>query len=293
MRRIVLTAVFMSLMGCWRTFGQIEVSLRIEPAHAVLYEPIKANVLIRNNTGSILEFGGGEPARFFFDVGFDKNEAVRQTDLNPLMYGARIMPRETRTNQFVLTSIYSMRSLGVYKINACIEWQDRLFFSAPIEVEIRRGFEIARLTAGVPGESLQLRVYVLEYMSKEDGENVYLRIEDEQEKKIYGMANLGHIVRVRAPVIKVDESGNVHVLFQTMSMDFIHTAFTPYGVQLFSRIYNDKTGAISLVSLPNGQVSVSIPPESGKPETSRAELPPDQHTLPKKLATDMFGTKTE
>jgi len=288
-------AIGAALLAAWPALGQIEVVQQVVPKHAVLYEPIKARVVIRNNTGGVLNFDAGrEPARFFFEVEFGKNEAVRQTDRSPLLFGVKIVPFETRTNEFNLTELYSMRALGVYKVSACLEWQDKLFVSAPIEIEIRRGFEMVRLVAGVPGESSVLRAYILEYLSKDDGENVYLRIEDEQARTIYGMFNLGRIVRVRKPELKVDESGNVHVLFQTMSMDFVHTAFTPYGVQLFSRTYTDKSGSIALVNLPNGQISVSLPQSEGGAARGAGPpgLPPLE-SLPKKLSSELFGTKPE
>ena len=56
--------------------------------------------------------------------------------------------------------------------------------------------------------------------------------------------------------MKIDEAGNIHVLFQSTAIIFVHTAFTPYGVQLFCRTYVDKSNKIYLVSMPNGQISV-------------------------------------
>ncbi len=238
--------------------AQIEVVLTVDPVRALLYEPVYAKVVIRNNTGSVLPFDAESgSARFSFDLERNRNVAVKQNDRTPLLFGIKLVPAGTSTNVYRLTSLYDMQSRGLYKVRAYVEWNNILFSSPPVELEMLKGFEIARVIAGVPGEQGAMRVYVLEYLTQERGEQVYLRIEDANSSTVYGMHKLGHIVRVRKPEMKVDEAGNAHVLFQTMAMVYIHTAFTPYGVQLFSRGYEDKNNKIDLVSLPNGQVTVS------------------------------------
>jgi hypothetical protein len=178
------------------------------------------------------------------------------------MFGVEIVPGGSITNVFNLTALYSMQERGRYKLKAYLEWNNLLFASRPVDLEILKGFEIARLIAGVPGEQGAMRTYILEYLGKEKGEQVYLRIEDLNASTIFATLSLGHIVRVRKPEMKVDEAGNVHVLFQTMAMVFVHAAFTPYGVPLFSRNYVDRSNQVSLVSLPNGQVTVEpLPPK--------------------------------
>jgi len=248
----------MALFIGWPVFGQIELALTVEPVRALLYEPIYAKVVIRNNTGGVLPFDAGrDSARFFFELERNKNNTVKQNDRAPLLFGLKLVPAGSITNVFNLTSLYAMQSRGLYKVRAYLEWNNLLFSSQPVELEMLKGFEIARVIAGVPGEQGAMRVYILEYLTQEKGEQVYLRIEDANSSTVYGMHKLGHIVRVRKPEMKVDEAGNVHVLFQTMAMVFVHTAFTPYGVQLFSRNYADKSNMITLVNLPNGQVSAA------------------------------------
>ena len=237
--------------------GQIEVSVSVSPSRAVLYEPIEAAVAIRNNTGGVLTFGPGrDSARFFFELERVKNELVPLRDRSLLMSGKQIVPAGTQTNVFSLTGLFELQGRGVYRLRACVEWQATCFASAPVEFEILKGFEIARVIAGVPSEPGAMRVYTLEYIAKDKGEYAYLRIEDEQAKVVYGAHQLGQIVRVRKPELKIDEVGNVHVLFHGISMGFTHAAFTPYGVHLFSKYYPARKGTVSLRSMPNGHVAV-------------------------------------
>jgi len=279
--------------------GQIEVGLTVTPARALLYEPVRATVVLRNNTGGMLTFDAGAgAARFFFDVERGKNEPVTPLERTPLLFGMKLVPAGSVTNNFNLTSLYAMQSRGVYKVRACVEWNNILLASPAVELEILKGFEIGRVIAGVPGEEGTMRVYILEYLTQERGEQVYLRIEDQNSSTVYGMHRLGHVVRVRKPEMKVDEAGNVHVLFQTMSMVFIHTAFTPYGVQLFSREYADRSGKITLHALSNGQVSVSPVPPAGQRALGSA-VSPDASSATQSVPNarlgrgGLFGTKSE
>jgi hypothetical protein len=287
---IAVAALFLGLPA----FGQVEIALTVEPVRALLYEPIYAKVVIRNNTGGILPFDAGPgSARFFFEVERNKNNVVKQNDRAPLFFGIKLVPDGSATNVFNLISLYDMSSRGLYKVRACLEWNNLLFSSQPVELEMLKGFEIARMIAGVPGEQPAMRIYILEYLAQERGEQVYLRIEDANSSTIYGMHKLGYIVRIRKPEMKADEAGNVHVLFQTMAMVFVHAAFTPYGVQLFSRNYADKSNMIALVNLPNGQVSVA--PLLPKEQDAAGNDPAATKSAPKvRLGHGgLFGTKAE
>lgn len=257
------TAAFMT-MAALMFFGssagaQIELALQVEPARALLYETVQVSVVIRNNTGAMLTFDASQgSSRFFFEIECGKDEIIKPASREPLLFEAKIVPFESKTNVFQISSLYKMHKRAVYKIRACLDWQGTLFVSSPAEAEILKGFELGRVIAGIPGAPSALRVYILEYLSRKNGEHVYLRIEDDSAKTVYGMFNLGRIVRVRKPEMKVDEAGNIHILFQSTSMTFIHTAFTPYGVQLFTRSYSEKSRAVALINLPNGQISVSL-----------------------------------
>lgn len=286
----IVAAGIVFCAGLQAAFGQIELALKIEPVRALLYEPIHATIVIRNNTGGVLAFDAGrDAARFFFEVERSRNETVKLTDHSPLLFKLKLVPAGSTTNVFNLTSLYAMPSRGLYKVRACLEWNNILLVSSPVEIEILNGFEIGRVIAGVPGEQNAMRVYILEYLTKENGEDVYLRIEDASSKTVYGVHKLGHIVRVRKPEMKVDEAGNVHILFQTMSMVFVHTAFTPYGVQLFSRNYTDKRNMVSLLNLPNGQVSVLPLPATEQETVGNIPVPQDSSSTQKAPVKTRLG----
>lgn len=245
--------------------AQVAITLALPSAKALLYEDVIATVVIQNNSGQMLTMDSIRgPVRFWLDIEHDGGRIVPRRDDAPLVSDAAIMPGEARTFEFNLTRLYAIRSQGQYKMRAGVEMSGAHYVSPEATLEVVSGFEFQRLTAGVPGETPAVRTYILSYLQRDGVENIYLRIED-ADKTVYGSFNLGRVVRVRPTEIKVDEAGNVHVLFQTMGMGFVHTAFTPFGVQLFARTYTGTRGKASLAQQPNGQITVPDGIETAPP----------------------------
>lgn len=270
--------------------AQVAITLTLPSAKALLYEDVIATVVIQNNSGQMLAMDSTHaPVRFWLDVERDDGRIIRRRDDAPLMSGVKIMPGETRTFGFNVPRLYAIRNQGLYKIRAGVEMNGAHYVSPEMTLEVVGGFELQRLTAGVPGDAPAIRTYILSYFQKDSVENIYLRIED-ADKTVYGLFNLGRVVRVRPPEIKMDEAGNVHVLFQTMGMGFVHTAFTPFGVQLFAKTYTGTRGRASLVQQPNGQVTVPDGIETAMPAVGAAEDKAALDKAKKKVGTGgLFG----
>lgn len=252
--------------------GQISLKVTLPISQALRYEPVMANVAIVNNTGQMISFGTGSSLpQFRFDIEKSGGGIVSRRNAEPLISGISIMPGETHTFEIMLSRYYHIQDIGLYTIKAVVEWNSVGYASAGVYLEVAQGFELARMKAGIPGDKGAVRTYVLEYLQRERGEDLYLRIRDDRGKVICGMFNLGRIVRVRKPALQIDEAGNVHVLFQTIGMGYIHTAYTPYGVRLFSDNIAGGKVQVSLKELPSGQVTVVK--EELHPETQPSLFP--------------------
>lgn len=266
--------------------AQVAITLTLPSAKALLYEDVIATVVIQNNSGQMLTLDSiPGTVRFWLDVERDVGQIIRRRDDAPLVSDVKIMPGEVRTFGFNVPRLYAIRSLGRYKIRAGVEMNGAHCVSPETMLEIVNGFEFQRLTAGVPGDAHAMRTYILSYLQRDGVENIYLRIED-ADKTVYGMFNLGRVVRVRPIEVKVDEAGNVHVLFQTMGMGFVHTAFTPFGVQLFAKTYTGTRGRASLAQQPNGQITVPEGLETTPPAATTATT-----TVEDKVALDKAKKK--
>jgi len=286
------TVIGLMALPAW-VAAQIAITLTLPAAKALLYEDVIATVVIQNNSGQMLTMDSIRgPVRFWLDVERDGGRIIPRRDDAPLVSAVEIMPGEVRTFGFNVPRLFAMRSQGLYKMRAGVELNGARYVSSESTLEVASGFEFQRLTAGVPGDAQAMRTYILSYLQRDGVENIYLRIED-ADKTVYGMFNLGRVVRVRPTEIKVDEAGNVHVLFQTMGMGFVHTAFTPFGVQLFARTYTGTRGRASLAQQPNGQITVPDGLETAVSPmaVSPTPAPPAATTVEDKVALDKAKKK--
>ncbi len=270
--------------------AQVAITLTLPSAKALLYEDVIATVEIQNNSGQVLTVDSIRgPVRLWLDVERDGGRIIPRRDDAPLVSAVEIMPGEVRTFGFNVPRLYAMRSQGLYKMRAGVEMDGAHYVSPETTLEVVSGFEFQRLTAGVPGDAHAMRTYILSYLQRDGVENIYLRIED-ADKTVYGLFNLGRVVRVRPTEVQVDEAGNVHVLFQTMGMGFVHTAFTPFGVQLFAKTYTGARGRASLVRQPNGQITVPDGIETPPPAVTAVADKAALDKAKKKVGTGgMFG----
>ncbi|MBI2438533.1 MAG: hypothetical protein HYV36_06955 [Lentisphaerae bacterium] len=281
--------------------AQVALSLTLPSAKALLYEDVMAMVVIENNSGQMLDIearpariatrsvaGGPGQERFWLEVERADGHIIPRRDDAPVLPAAKIMPGEARAFELNVPRLFAIRRDGLYKIRAGVEINGARFASPERTLEIVNGFELKRLTAGVPGVPGALRTYILSYFHKDRVEDIYLRIED-ADRTVYGLFNLGRIVRVRDPELKVDEAGNAHVLFQTAGLAFVHAAFTPFAVQLFSKNYAGRRGQASLTLQPNGQIAVLDGVEIASGETPAKDKTDLEKTKKKALSGGELG----
>lgn len=220
-------------------------------------EPVEFELRLRNNTGGILRFGGDDAtAVLSVRIESDPGRLIPPLRDTAFLSGAVIMPLETKTMRLNLGPAYYLRAGGIYRVVFTVSWGGRKFTAAPVFIDVRGGAVLQSIKTGLPLQKGATRLYTLKYLQKDKGEALYLLIEDDDNKISYGVFNLGRMVRFYQPELKVDESGNAHVLFQTPDGVYIHTAFTATGIRLFSRPYAASRGIIRLAGTAAGEVVV-------------------------------------
>ncbi|MCA1808789.1 MAG: hypothetical protein LC725_04950 [Lentisphaerae bacterium] len=237
-------------------FAQIQVRSYLPETQFLLNESTPLTVTIANYSGRLLTIDGGRAgAELRLEMENSQGRVVR-----PLPEGARIselapiLPGETGRYEFDLSRMFEIQALERYTVRAVVDLGTGAFASPDVKFEVMRGFELARMRAGVKGDPDALRNYVLEYFQRSSGEYLYLRIEDVRNRSVFGVFKLGSLVRIRAPELVLDESSNVHVLFYSKNMLAVHTAVTPYGVVLFSEAHQALRGDARLIKNDAGRV---------------------------------------
>jgi len=270
--------------------AQLAVSVQLQDAKTVLCEPVFARVNVKNMTGQTLRVGDvSKGVGLSFDIERrDRNLVRRRAGAAGSGVWVDIMPGESKVLEVSLSREYELNRLDSFRVQAVLAYDRMVFRSEKVPLEIVKGFELKRLQAEVPGSGGVMQLYVLDYLQRESSETVYLRIEDPDSQTIYGVFNLGHILRVRPPLMETDESGNIHVLFQSVGMSFVHAAFTPMGLPLISESYAGGPGRKGLSRLPNGRIAVvdglGAPIRSRESEMGQPAVPvaPAGTVLPQK-----------
>lgn len=272
-----ISQLFAYILASWLvlaalpSFAQLSVDLSLQEKKTILYEPVIARLHLKNSLGKPIHFGvASTDARLIFDIQTSSGDYIFPASEDPVLTGIDISPNETHTLDINLSNLYPLQKLGRFKIKAIIEWRGVTYASAPRSLEISNGVEFMRLKAAIPNENEDIHGYLLKTMSRDDGYGLYLVIEDETGDRICGLVNLGCFIRMPEPSMRIDEVGNLHILFRAVGGNFVHAAFTPFGVRLFSNaIAPGVGGKAELVNLPNGDITVqTIQMLPAKPDAS-------------------------
>lgn len=245
--------------------GQISLGVTLASPRILLNESFNAEVAMRNTSGRLLSFGTNEDlAHLGFQIEDGTGRVLQPYSDTHILDGVDVMPGEIRAFSVALSSFFPFHSARIYRIKAMLEWESVIYASRAVSLEVVSGFELTRMSAGIPGDPEAHRTYILEYVKKEKEEHLYLRIADERKGEVCGVFNLGRLVRVKKPELRIDDRGNVHILFQTTGMGMVHTAYTPYGSLLFSNgLANGKSAPVSFKRNPDGRVTAELEPASG------------------------------
>lgn len=240
--------------------AQIIVEGRLDYAAALQYESIPVRLTIVNNSGEPLTFGGtAANAELGFDVEQVPGAFIKPTGV-PLLPEPLLIEAQGTVNRTInLEPAYDLRPTGPYTIRARVEWGDKVFLSPKMFLDVLPGLAIGKLTAGIPGRPGEMRTYTLRTMSRRRIEHLFLRIDDDDQGKCYGVVNLGPVVRRYEPKLQVDGNGNIHVLFQSGPERFTHSVISPDGQPVDSSQFLGNEATIGM-SREGGRVSVEGAP---------------------------------
>lgn len=256
MKELVLSVAVCALAALPAS-AQVDMRCRLENSRTVLFEPAILNLDIINNTGNVLDFSGAMPnAHLAFDIEQSPGVVVPPTGKPLFAQGIVIKPGDTFTGKVNLQAAYKVTDTGPYTITTRVEWGGKVFISPKLFLDVLPGLEIARLSAGVPGEPDATRIYTLRTLNRDRVEVMFLRIDDDDRGVCYGVFELGRIVRLYEPKLQVDEAGNVHVLHQSGPWQFTHSVFSPRGEPVVQEVYSGEGSAMGLKRGEGGQLAV-------------------------------------
>jgi len=234
------------------------------------YEPIFAQVKMRNYSGQPLVFGKDEKLQgeLLFDIMLGTDTAI------PAIQGKRyalegtiLMPGETKEIVIPLGSLYSMNRLGAYRVHAYVKHAmlKDMFRSNECRFEVNPGVVVWSRKVGIPeivrtsekiDNTIKDRTYSLRMMVENATKYYYLVIED--SNNIYAVLRIGREIGMERYKIEVDMLSRLHILMPISPKIFRYIVVNLNGKPEIDRYMKTTKTIPSLVYDPGtGQVIIT------------------------------------
>lgn len=214
--------------------AQIEVIC--QPIHSgfLIGEESTVRLEVRNRTGMPLIIAGtNRNARLAFELTTETGAAVPVKRELPFAPSDVIRPNQEWIRAVDLQPFFDLRNTGRLKLRAFVEWDGNGYISAKSFFNIERGTEVAKETVanGMGKEKVTVK-YSLRTLARDDGEILFLCLENPDTQTRYAAANLGTMIRLYIPQMLRDSGGRIHVLHQSAPNRFTHSEISAAGRML-------------------------------------------------------------
>ena len=148
-----------------------------------------------------------------------------------------IVPARQVTERFFkLGPYFDISEPGRYVIQTHVHvraWKMNIQANA-VQVRVIRGVPVASLAQGIsdplnPNQPPEIRKYTLVRKRNDGRIHLYLRVEEEMGKNVYGVLPLGGMVSFARPEFYLDKAGHAHALFQNGSRNYLYCRVDPKG----------------------------------------------------------------
>ncbi len=195
---------------------QVSVSVNLPYSSYVRFEAVKAAVRIRNDTDAMLIVGGiGEGVTLELDVrAKNQDKKQRRKSAGLLVSNVIVLPGETKEVTIDVAAHYDLQNTGQYNIKADIITAAASYQSAGQVIDVVPGIELQSVERAAPGQPGSMRVYKLLYIGRSDTEHLFLAVTDKEQRTVFGVFDLGPVMRFLPPTLSVDVSGEIIVKHQ-------------------------------------------------------------------------------
>lgn len=208
-----------AVLGAPRAALAQRVALDMRPLRSayVLGEPVAVQIKIDNHGAQPLVIDDHEAFRrnrIFFEINLDP-----QVLLAPLREG-RILEEldlerdESFTGTIDLSAWYPLLREGRYYVNLVLLHNDLRYASERRMFDVVPGIELASVAAPLPGRPPSERGFKLVYWTRGEREIAFLRASDRPSGVVWTTLDLGPLVRVTQPRMKVNADGSLTVVHQ-------------------------------------------------------------------------------
>lgn len=194
--------------------------VEIKPKHPsfVSGEPLMIRLTLENHGAQPIVIGDHEAFkdnRVFFEIRKTPDEFLPLMRQSKIVADIALEHGEAMSVEIDLAEWYPLLAYGRYYVNAVLIHNQRRYASDNQVFEVVPGIELSRVTQVIRGPGVIERNFTLVYWARGDSEDAFLRIVDQPANETWTTLDLGPIVRVKKPELKLEGEAHLTVYHQT------------------------------------------------------------------------------
>jgi hypothetical protein len=214
----------------------VTVELILDETTYLPGEDIPIGVRISNLSGRPLTFGTTKTWLSFY-AETKSGDVIARLGQVPVEGEFTLESAKAGTKWWNVQPYFDFQESGVHQIYAEIrlpELNERVL-SDPATFTVQRARKLWEISFGVPpregvtNEQLEIRRYALQSAIRTRDRNLYARITDDAELRIYRVVLLDRLLSFANPEQQLDNRSQLHVLFQTGGNTYTYCVVTPDG----------------------------------------------------------------
>ena len=232
---LLLTWLFVNRPAYAQSSG-VSVELILDENIYLPGEDIPLGVRISNLSGRPLTFGTTSTWLSFY-VETKSGEVIARLGQVPVEGEFTLESAKAGTKWWNVQPYFDFQESGVYQIYAEIRLPDinEQVLSEPATFTVQRARKLWEISFGVPppegatNEQPEIRRYALQSAVRTRDRNLYARVTDNAELRIYRVVLLDKLLSFANPAQQLDNRSQLHVLFQTGGSTYTYCVVTPDG----------------------------------------------------------------
>jgi hypothetical protein len=267
-----LLAMLLPLLLAVAARAQVTVELLLDDEQFLRSESLPVRLKISNLSGQTLRLGQ-QPDWLSFTIEAQEGKPLAKTGEVPLPKAFAVESSKTASLRTDLMPHFDLSEPGHYSIRARVKVPqlDQDLTTATKTFDIVNGTKLWEKEVGVPGtDPLVVRKFTLQQATFLKQLRLYVRITDANESKVIRVFPLGTLLSFSAPEPAIDQSSQLHVLFQNGARSFLYSVIAPDGEQLVRQTFDQTTTRPRLRAEQDGRVTV----HGGARRILLSDLPP-------------------
>jgi hypothetical protein len=235
--KISLPILALVLLTFYRASAQVEVEVVLDQEQFLPSESVPVAVRITNRSGQPLHLGA-EADWLTFNVESADGFIVMKNAEVPVLGEFDLSSSEAATKRVDLKPYFVMTRHARYRVTATLHiktWSVQIS-SKPKEFDVISGAELwsqdfgLPVPAGATNRAPEVRKYILEeanYLREQL--RMYVMVTDQSDSRVFKVTAIGPMVSFSQPEEQLDQSSNLHVIYQSGARTFTYSVVNPDG----------------------------------------------------------------